>query len=234
MQSSQLGRTDVKASIGVALLLFAIAAFALCHWRAGLTALAATSGGFWLVLARLRQQREAGDARLGVADELQRARQLLSRGAHRHALVVAHAAAESAQSARLQRNALELVAWCELALGRPQGARDALSWTGGSAALDPYCVAAVEDACGESLWALHIIERAARKAPQSRQACLFRIDLYARLRGVEAACALTLQQLLRLEREDVARVLSFARRAGVDCSAARGLAQVLAERSPGS
>ncbi len=184
--------------------------------------------GFALVFARLRQERDAADQRLGLADELVRARVLFERAAHRDALRVAHEVAEQAESAPLQRAALELVAWCELGMGRPQAARDALSWVGGSGALDPYCVAAIEDACGESLWALHIVERAAKKRPLSREATLFRIDLYARLRGVEAACELTLQNLGRLRAEDVERVLGFARATNAAGEAAQTLTCALA------
>jgi hypothetical protein len=122
--------------------------------------------------------------------------------------------AELAQSARLQHTAVELVAWCELGLGRPEAARDALSWLSGSARLDPYCRAAVEDASGQSLWALHILERAARRHGLSREATLLRIELCARFRGIEAACALALQKVAQLTRDDLASLLTFARDAG--------------------
>ncbi len=232
MQSNELRRRDAKASIWVALLAFAVAAFALCQGKAGLTALVAMACGFSLVFARLRQERDAADARLGLADELSRAHQLFERGAHRHALRIGHDVAEQAQSAHVQRAALELVAWCELGMGRPQAARDALSWVSGSGTLDPYCVAAVEDACGESLWALHLVERAARKRQLSREATLFRIDLYARLRGIEPACALAVQQLTRLRPDDVERVLGCARSANVESEAVAALARALAATEP--
>jgi hypothetical protein len=219
---------ESKASIGVALLAFALAALALCQGQAGLTALVATACGFSLILARIRQEREAQDGRHGLSEQLQHARELQARGAYREALRVVHGVAELAQSASVQRAALELVAWCELALDRPTAARDALSCLREAGALDPYCQAAVEDACGHSLWALHIVEREARRRELSREATLFRIDLYARLRGIEAACTLTLQQLGRLRLEDVERVLTFADRAG-QTSAALALARAVPE-----
>jgi len=226
MQSTELRSTDAKANIWVALLAFVVAGFALFHGEAGLTGLVATACGVALIFARLRQERDAVDARLGLSDELARAYALVERGAHRQALGIGHDVAERAQSARLQRAALELVAWCELGLNRPRAARDALSWLSESA--DPYCKAAVEDACGQSLWALHILERAARQRPLVREATLFRIDLYARLRGVEAACLLALQQLARLRRDDAERVLGFARAAQFEGGAALALAVALA------
>jgi hypothetical protein len=232
MQSRPLHRPDPKASLWAAGLAFAVGAFALFQGQAGVVALLAAGCGFSLLFRRLRQERDEIDARLGLADELLRARELLSRGAQRQALSVAHLVAEQAHSARAQGMALELVAWSELGLGRPQAARNALSWVSGSGAVDPYCCAAVEDACGESLWALHIVERAAKKQQLSREATLFRIDLYARLRGVEAACALTLQELGRLRPEDAERVLSFARNAEGNGNAVVALAGAVVDKRP--
>lgn len=222
---------SAKASIGVALLAFVVAALALCHGEAGLTSLVATACGFALVFARLRQEREQVDARLGLDESILQARELMARGAHRQALNLAERVAELARSARLQRAALEIIAWCQLALDRPDNARNALSCVNGADVIDPYCYAAVEDACGHSLWALHIVERAARKQPLSREATLFRIDLYARLRGVEAACALTLSQLGKLRRQDAERVLNFAHSTGKS-RAAQALALALGQPLP--
>jgi hypothetical protein len=220
-----------KASIWVALMAFVVAAFALCHGEAGLAALVATLCGFALVFARLRQEREEVDARLGLAEDLERARELMGRGAYPQALNLAQRVAELSQSARVQCTALEIIAWCQLALDRPEDARNALSCLNGADVIDPYCYAAVEDACGHSLWALHIVERAARKRQLSREATLFRIDLYARLRGIEAACALTLSQLGKLRMEDAERVLLFARDAG-GSRAALALARALGQPLP--
>ncbi len=222
---------SAKASISVAVLAFAVAVFALVHHQAGLTALIAIICGFALVFARLRQEREAVDARLGLAEDLARARQLMERAAYGQALNVAQRVAELAQSARVQRAALEVIAWCQLSLDRPEDARNALSCLNGADVIDPYCYAAVEDACGHSLWALHIVERAARKRQLSREATLFRIDLYARLRGIEAACALTLSQLGKLRLEDAERVLHFAHSAGKS-RAALALARALGQPLP--
>jgi hypothetical protein len=213
MQSARLRRTDTKASMWAAGLSFAVAAFALSHSNAGPVALIALSCGFSLLFVRLRQERSETDERAGLPSQLVQARQLLQREAYRHALVVAHRVADAAHSAPLQRQALELVAWCQLGLGRPQAARNALSWIGGAGGLDPwldaYVCAAVEDACGASAWALHLLERAARKQKLSREATLFRIDLYARVRGVEAACSLTIRELARLTHDDAMRVMAF-------------------------
>ena len=79
--------------------------------------------------------------------------------------------------------------------------------------------------------ALHIVERAARKRQLSREATLFRIDLYARLRGIEAACALTLSQLGKLRLEDAERVLQYAHHAGKS-RAALALARALGQALP--
>jgi len=231
MQSTSLSQADGKASVWVAGLAFAVATFALFHGPAGMPALVLATCGFALLFKRLRQNREALDSQLGLPEELTRAHELLERGADRHALSLSHTVAEQAHSARVQESALELVAWCELSLGRPNAARDALSWAAGSATLDPYCRAAVEDACGQSLWALHILERAARRRNLPREATLLRIDLYARLRGIEAACALTLRELGKLRAEDQARVLSFAQANDSGGKAATALSEALS-RAP--
>src|SRR5215216_1652481 len=102
MATNPLRPDDAKANIWVALLAFAMAAVALSHGQAGLTALVAALCGASLVFVRLRQERDAVDARLGLADELTRARQLLARDAHQQALRVAHEVAERAQSEPMQ------------------------------------------------------------------------------------------------------------------------------------
>ena len=50
----------------------------------------------------------------------------------------------------------------------------------------------------------------------------------AGLRGIEAACSLTLQQLARLQREDAERVLGFARASHSDGHAILALARAVA------
>lgn len=215
MVRTTVSQADEKASIWLAGLAFAVAAFALFHGHTAFIALVLMICGFALVLTRVRQERDEADTRLGLLEEVTRVRELLERGAYRHALAVAHRVAEHAQGARLQHTAVELVAWCELGLGRPQAARDALSWLSGSTELDPYCRAAVEDACGQSRWALHIMERAARRGALPREATLFRIELYARLRGVDAACALAGQKLAQLSAADARALVDFARAAGI-------------------
>ena len=228
MQPTSLRQEDDKASIWVAGLAFAVAGFALAHGSAAAPALVLATCGFALIFKRLRQNREALDRELKLPEELLRARELLARGADRQALSLSHTVAEQAHSARVQQSALELIAWCELSRGRPTSARDALSWAAASTTLDPYCKAAVEDACGQSLWALHILERAARRCNLSREATLFRIDLYLRLRGLEAACALTLRERDRLPVEDQTRVLEFARAQDGGGKAATLLAEAVA------
>ena len=231
MARSTVHQADEKANLWLAGVAFAVAAFALFHGQAAGVALVLMTCGFALVLTRLRQERDEADARRGLNEETQRARELLARGAHRQALTIAHRIAELSQSARLQHAAVELVAWCELGLGRPQAARDALSWLDGSGQLDPYCRAAVEDARGQSLWALHILERAARRKPLSREATLLRIELYARLRGVEAACALAAQKLGLLTRADLEHLLAFAQAANCPAPPLTALSERIAALS---
>lgn len=213
-------------------LAFVLSGVALWLVELGSTSLVLLVAGFALLFAQLRRARDAADLRLGLPAELELARMLLDRGAHAQALVAASRVAERARGARTQRAALELMAWSHLGLGCPTAARDALSWVREIEALDPLCYAAVEDACGDSLWALHLLENAARRQRLSREATLFRIDLCARLRGMEAACWLTLQQLARLRREDAERVLGFARASHVEGHATLALARAVAAFAP--
>lgn len=210
-------------------LAFALSGVALWLVELGSSTLVLLIAGFALFFAQLRRARDATDAQLGLAAELELARLLLERGAHAQALVAASRAAERAHSARSQRAAIELMAWCQLGLGRPAAARDALSWVRSVEALDPLCCAVVEDACGDSRWALHLLDNAARRRRLSREATLFRIELYARLRGIEAACLLTLQELESLTLDDARRVLAFAN--GVGGGAVRELADAVAGRA---
>lgn len=219
-------RIDQLGYTASMVLAFVLSGAALWLVELGSTTLVLLTAGFALLFARQRHARDAVEARMGLAAELDLARLLLERGAHTHALIAASRVAERARCARTQRAALELMAWSHLGLNRPQAARDALSWVRSPEALDPLCCAAVEDACGESLWALHLLENAARRRRLSREATLFRIDLHARLRGAEAACRLTLQELEHLMLDDARRVLAFAS-AG---AAASALAEAVASR----
>jgi hypothetical protein len=204
---------DAVAQVSALVLAFAVAVWSLWVVENGVAALISVAAGFALTLSRLQQARVDAEARLGLAEELALARTLLARGAHMQALVVARRVAEAACCTSTQRAALETVAWCELGRGRPENARNALSWMRSDDALDVLCCAAVEDACGDSLFALHLLESAARRGPLPREARLFWIDLCARSRGIEAACMLTLQQLKSLRVEDAERVLEFAKQA---------------------
>jgi hypothetical protein len=224
--SKRIDALGYRASMVLA---FVLSGVALWLVELGSTTLVLLVAGFSLLFAQLRRARDATDARLGLAAELDLSRTLLERGAHAHALIAASRVAERAHSARTQCAALELMAWSQLGLGRPMAARDALSWVRSTEALDPLCCAAVEDACGDSLWALHLLDNAARRRQLSREATLFRIDLYARLRGIEAACLLTLRELERVTLEDARRVLAFA--GDVHAEAVQALASQLASRS---
>lgn len=223
--SGRQQRTDALAQ-GVAFalaLLLAIGSLLVAH--NGAATLIALAAAFAIWLARLRQGRVEAEARLGLSEELELARLLLTRGAYTQARSIARRVAELAQVTRTEQAALETLAWCELGLGRPGPARDALSWVRPRDSLDVLCCAAVEDACGDPLWALHLLESAARRGPLTREARLFWIDLCARCRGIEAACLLTLEQLKGLRLEDAERVLEFARHA--PSAAARALAAAL-------
>jgi hypothetical protein len=203
---------------------FALSAWALCVAEHGVATLISLAAGFALLLARIRQARVDLETRLGLAGELELSRLLLERGAYGQALPIARRVAELARLTRTQERALETVAWCELGLGRPGPARDALSWVPADS-LDVLCRAAVLDACGHSLFALRLLESAAKRGPLSREARLFWIDLCARCRGIEAACLLTVRQLKNLQLEDAERVLEFA--GGASSAAARALALAL-------
>lgn len=213
-------------------LAFVLSGLTLWLMELGATSMILLLAGFALLFAQERRAREAVDARLGLAAELELSFALLRREAYAEARVVAARVAERACSPRSQRAAVEAIAWAQLGLGRPNAARDALSWVRPQEALDPYCCAAVEDACGESRWALHLLENAARRQQLSREATLFRIDLHARLRGAEDACWLTLRELAKLELDDARRVLAFA--GDGSSPAARQLASALARRGESS
>lgn len=218
-------RLEAVAQTGAMVAAFVLATWALWVAEHGVATLISLVAGFALLLARLRQSRADVEARLGLAEELELARVLLSRGAYSEARPIARRVAEQARLTSTQQGALETVAWCELGLGRPGPARDALSWVRPPDVVDVLCQAAVEDACGRSLFALHLLENAAKRGPISREARLFWIDLCARSRGIEAACSLTLQQLKSLRLEDAERVLEVARH--VPSVAVRALAQAL-------
>jgi hypothetical protein len=188
--------------------------------------------GCALLLRLLRRALTAKDARSGLPNDLARAWELLHRGAAGAALAIGHRIADRARSPGVQRASIELIAWAQLSRGRPEAARNALSWLGESPELDPYCRAAVEDACGQSSWALHILELAAKRRELPREAILFRIDLHARLRGLEAACTITLRELDRIRLEDAERVVRAGASAAQRGQAWRALVDALRLRKP--
>jgi hypothetical protein len=230
LTEARLQAIDGVANAAAMLLAFALAGCALWFVENGWVTLISLAAGFSLLVSRLQRDRAEIEAKLGLHDQLELARALLSRGAHGQARAIAGRVAEEARNPRTQRAAVEALAWAELGLGRPQSARNALSWVPLDA-VDQYCCAVVEDACGNSFWALHIIESAGRKSRLSREAKRFWIDLCARLRGLEAACQLTLRELGGLDPDDARRVLDCALAAGLTAPA-QALEKALAELQP--
>lgn len=184
----------------------------------------------WVTLSvsRLRRSQAESEAQFGLAEKLERAQFLLQQGAHGASRSLARQVADEARTPETQRAVVETLAWCELGLGRPEAARAALSCIP-VYVLDPYCRAAVAEACGHAHEALGILQATHVKKPLSRPAIQLQIELKARLHGAAEACECALQNVHSLTREDIERVLNFAGEART-VPAAQALTRALQNR----
>lgn len=175
-----------------------------------------------------KRRRVEIEARLGLFEQLELAKALLAEGRTREAQSIAETVFQRARTQPMERAALELLAWSSVALGQPQKAREALQRGAPPHGVSTYCLAAIEDASGNSEQALRRLEGARQAKTLQADAIKLLIDIHARRGDLEYACQVALEGLRVLAPSDVRLVLNAAFADG-SVVAATELARALAQ-----
>jgi Zn-dependent protease len=120
------------------------------------------------------------DRRAGLENAVIKAREMLGQGRVDDAFVLADDVVRRARTAPVKNGAYTALAWAHVARGEGQKAREALMHIEPRGAIDPYTLAAVEDAAGESRRARDLLDEARRVGLRSPDMTKLHIDLYAR------------------------------------------------------
>jgi Zn-dependent protease len=154
--------------------------------------------------------RLGADSKAGLDGELEKARAAVSRGDPTGALATAETIVAQARTARTRNGAILALAWAQASLGRPVAARELIERLDGSAPIDVYLLAAVEDALGSPERASARLEAARQEGLKDVDAIKLLIDLYARDGQLSRAVDVAAQELEVLGREAASAVLAEA------------------------
>lgn len=148
------------------------------------------------------------DLRDGLDARLQEGKRALEADDTSHASACALEVVEKARTDVTRNAALWLLAWVHVAQGDGRRAREALAGMSRNATLDPFTLAAVEDAAGNRTGAVQILELA--RAQGLRQASMSKllIDLYARAGDLARAAQLAAEDVIVLGPAQARRVLT--------------------------
>lgn len=161
------------------------------------------------------------DAREGLEDRLMQAKAALGRGDLEDAWLLADDVVRRAKSQPVRNGGLTALAWVHVERGQGARARAMLSEIDPPHAVDPYTVAAVEDAAGDPTRARQVLEEARRQGYRTVESSKLLIDLYAREGRMEGAVDVALEDADLLARDDVRAVYEAAIESGATRVAAR-------------
>jgi hypothetical protein len=147
--------------------------------------------GVTAAIFRWRKERQEHD-RAAVA-HLETARERLEQGDPGGAMVAASKAASSATTPRTRNAALTTLAWSALGQGYPERAKAALDGIEPGHALDVYCLAAVESACGKPGLAIEALEVARTAGTLTCDGAKLLVDCYVQQCGIDRAVMAALQ-----------------------------------------
>lgn len=164
------------------------------------------------------------DRRAGFEEQLKKARAALDRGDLDDAWLLADDVVHRARTQAMKNGAWTAIAWVHIGRGDGLRARQALTHVDPPFAVDPYTIAAVEDAAGDATRARMILEEARKQGFHTPEASRLLIDLSARDGRLERAIDLALEDAHTLAPDDVRAV----QRAAVETGAARGAARLAA------
>ena len=164
------------------------------------------------------------DRRAGLEDQLQKARNALDRGDLDDAWLLADDVVRRARTQPVRNGGWTAIAWVFVGRGDGLRARQALTKVDPPFAIDPYTIAAVEDAAGDPSRARTVLEEARKQGYRTPEASKLLIDLSARDGRLERSIDLALDDADILNPDDVRAV----QRAALETGSARGAARLAA------
>ncbi len=194
----------ISLTVGVSVAIYAIAVL--------------KTGGIWLAFlfgtaafGSYQQARIAfaasRDRRDGLEDMLKKAKRALEAGEADEAYALASQVATRAHTLPLRNGAYTALAWAHVARRDGQKAREALAKLEPRGVIDPYTVAAVEEAAGDVTRARQLLDEARGVGMRSPEMLKLHIDLYARDGRLADVARLTLEDLELLSYDDARAVL---------------------------
>ncbi|MEO7095506.1 MAG: hypothetical protein ABI175_19780, partial [Polyangiales bacterium] len=148
------------------------------------------------------------DRRAGLEDAVVKARAMLAEGRVDDAFVVADDVVRRARTAPVKNGGYTALAWVHVARGEGQKAREAIAQLEPRAAVDPYTLAAVEDAAGESRRARDLLDEARRVGLRSPDMTRLHIDLYARDGKMSEVAAIAIEDVQILSADDARAIVA--------------------------
>ncbi len=199
-----LATAIVSAAVGASASAYALA----YHWYfvGVLFATAAING-----IGQVRSAwADNADVREGLDERLLEGRRALDEGDTRRARDLALEVSERARTDAMRDAAGVLLAWIHVADHDGPRARSALARLSPRAAIDPYTLAAVEDAAGNAVGALQILEIARQQGMRAVPMSKLLIDLYARAGELSRAVQVAADDVEILGQSDSRKVLGAA------------------------
>jgi Zn-dependent protease len=165
---------------------------------------------FASLLAWAKRRRTEIERKLGLMNQIDEARWLLSNGEPERSRQLATRVAQRARTNTTANAAWEIAAWAELGLGRAVEAYDTLSRVRPASAVNCYCLAAIEAARGQPRRAISLLEAARSQRALCSDGIKLLIDLHARLGSLESACTVASAEIADLDPDDTRRVIEAA------------------------
>jgi Zn-dependent protease len=178
----------------------------------------------WASLSAIMPLRGAwarrADAKSGLEAKVKEARRLLDAGDPDRAYDLALSAATAARTQPVRDAAFIVIAWVHVTRGEGGRAREALAQLSPEGAVDPYTLAAVEDAAGNRLGAQQVLEMARDQGLRTAAMTKLLIDLYARVSDLGRAARLAAEDADILAPGDARLVVDAAMTGGEPRAAA--------------
>jgi Zn-dependent protease len=202
--------TVISASVGAS-----VAAWALSRGVVYLPTAALFAFGAYLSVNEAREALAAqADARAGLQSMLREAKDALAAGDNERAMMIAAEVLTRARTRPMRNGARIAEAWAHVGRGDGQRAQAALGEIQPPGAVDPFTLAAVEDAAGHPRQALSVLLSARKIGLRAREMTKLLVDLYARQGELTRAMAIAIEDAPILTVDDLRAVIGAAADAG--------------------